>query len=91
MKSPFSKFLASLGRMTVRTQLMAGFGIVLALTCALGGVAIVGLSQVNTRASSLGERWLRGVGCLATMRNALTESCGRRSQTQPHRRQKPPR
>ena len=74
MKSLFSKFLAALGRMTVGIQLMAGFGIVLALTCALGGVAIVGLSQVNSQASSLDERWLRGVGHLATMRNALAES-----------------
>ena len=74
MKSLFSKFLATLGRMTVGIQLMAGFGIVLVLTCALGGVAILGLSQVNTQASSLDGRWLHGVGHLATMRNALAES-----------------
>ena len=74
MKSPFSSLLGALGRMTVGTQLMAGFGIVLVLTCALGAVAIVGLSQVNAQASALEERWLHGVGHLAKIRNALSES-----------------
>jgi methyl-accepting chemotaxis protein len=74
MKSPFARFIAALGRMTVGTQLIAGFGIVLVLTCALGAVAIVGLSQVNTQASALEQRWLHGVGHLATMRSALADS-----------------
>ena len=74
MKSLFSKILASLGRLNVGTQLIAGFGTVLVFTCALGGVAINGLSQVNTQASLLDERWLHGVGHVATMRNALAES-----------------
>ncbi len=70
----FSNFLASLGRLTVGTQLTVGFAVVLLFTCALGAVAIVGLSQVNAQASSLDGRWLHGVGHLATMRNALAES-----------------
>jgi len=74
MKRLFSNSLSALGRLKVGTQLVAGFAVVLVFTCALGGVAIVGLSQVNAQASSLNERWLQGVGHLANMRNALAES-----------------
>ena len=74
MKQACSRILAAVSRLAVGAQLIAGFGIVLLFTCALGGVAIVGLSQVNTQASLLNARWLHGVGHLATMRNALAES-----------------
>jgi methyl-accepting chemotaxis protein len=74
MKRIFSNTLAALGRLGVGTQLMAGFAAVLVFTCALGGVAILGLSKVNTQASSLEERWMYGVGHLAKMRTALAES-----------------
>ena len=76
MKSLLSNLMASLGRLAVGTQLVAGFGIVLVLTCALGGVAIMGLWKVNSQASTLEQRWLHGVGQLAKMRNALSESRG---------------
>ena len=74
MKYLFSDLLAVVGRMTVGTQLAAGFGTVLLLTGALGGVAIMGLSKVNSQASALEARWLHGTGQLAQMRNALAES-----------------
>ena len=74
MRQLFSGLQAALGRMTVGTQLKAGFGIVLLFTCALGGVGLSGLSKVNDQAFALEAKWLRGVGHLAKTRNALSDS-----------------
>ncbi|MFC3146109.1 methyl-accepting chemotaxis protein [Piscinibacterium candidicorallinum] len=58
----------SLMSLTVRTQLLAGFGIVLALTIALGATSIWALRGLQSDAKELSAKWLPMVAGLAELR-----------------------
>jgi methyl-accepting chemotaxis protein len=57
-----------LGALRIRTQLIAGFGIVLALTLTLGGASIWVLRTVYHEAQELSTKWLPMVSHLAQVR-----------------------
>jgi methyl-accepting chemotaxis protein len=68
-----SKFSAALARLGVGVQLGMAFGLVLVLAALVGGVALMALARVDTRAGELEDKWLTGVGLLAEVRNAVVE------------------
>jgi len=55
---------------SVRVKLLVGFGVVLALTLALGVFTTAKLGEVNTAASDLATNWLPSVRLLADLRVA---------------------
>lgn len=57
----------SLSNITIRTKVFMAFGLVLAITLALGGFAISRLAQVNAEAGQIRERWLPGTQIIARM------------------------
>ena len=69
-----SRLRQRLARVSVGRQLYAAFSLVLVLTAVVGGVALNGLARVDAQAAGLADKWLRGVGLLADMRNALVEA-----------------
>ena len=69
----FSRLRQRLARVAIGRQLYAAFALVLVLTAVVGGVALNGLSRVDAQAASLADKWLRGVGLLAEIRNALVD------------------
>jgi methyl-accepting chemotaxis protein len=69
----WAKGMAALQRLGVGWQLACAFGLVLALSAAVGSVALVALARVDTRAAELKDKWLTGVGLLAEVRNAVVE------------------
>jgi methyl-accepting chemotaxis protein len=72
------KMVARLGSvlhgMPVGRQLFAAFGVVLMLTAALGGMALLGLRSVDETSITLSEKWVKGVGDLSDARALVTES-----------------
>ena len=66
--------LSWVGRMRISHRLLASFVLLLALTAALGGFALVGLSRVDTQAGILANKWLVGQGQLSNARAAMLES-----------------
>ena len=74
MKKLWNRVRAATGGMSVRGQLFAAFGLLIALTGVVGGVALAGLGSVDRQADALATRWLRGVGLLADVRSALVEA-----------------
>ena len=73
--SPRGRFTLSamFDRWSVQRQLFAAFGSLMLMMAALGGMAVWGLQHVDRQAESLSDKWLQGVGQLATARNALLE------------------
>ena len=69
----FSHLRDTLGRLTVRQQLIAAFSIILLLTATVGGVALNGLSRVDAQADNLASKWLEGVGFLAELRVGMVD------------------
>ena len=69
-----SRWLAAIGRMQIRAQLYAAFGLVLMLTAAVGAISLTGLSRVDQQVDTMSDKWLRGVGLLAEIRAALVET-----------------
>jgi methyl-accepting chemotaxis protein len=61
------------GRLATRTQLLAAFGAVLAMTLALGVVGLLGLQRVQSDAHELSGKWLPGVGQLAAAKTAMLD------------------
>jgi methyl-accepting chemotaxis protein len=70
----FSHTLKGLSRMRLSHQLYGGFLIVLALTAAVGAMAVDSLNRVNAQADVLSGKWLQGVGQLASTKAAVLES-----------------
>ena len=70
MSNVFS-FSRAMGRLTVGQQLACAFISLLALLGAIGAIALYSVAQVNQKAESLSEKWLHGVGQLATARAAM--------------------
>jgi methyl-accepting chemotaxis protein len=68
-----TRVAAACGRLATRTQLLTAFGAVLAMTLALGVVGLVGLQRVQTDAHELSQKWLPGVGQLATAKTAMLD------------------
>jgi len=62
-----------LARMRVGRKLAAAFGAVLLLTAVLGAAAIDALGAVSHASSELADRWMPGVGHLASARAAILE------------------
>ena len=62
-----------LHRLPVGGQLLSAFGVVLLLTAALGGTALLGLKSVDSEAVALSEKWLKGVGALSDARALVVE------------------
>jgi hypothetical protein len=56
-----------LSRVTIRTKVFVAFGLVLAVTLALGGFAINRLAQVDTAARDIRDTWLPGTQIIARM------------------------
>ena len=70
MTTAFS-FSRAMGRMTVGQQLACAFFSVLALLGVIGAIALYSVAQVNQQAEALSNKWLQGVGQLATARAAM--------------------
>ncbi|HWH80930.1 MAG TPA: methyl-accepting chemotaxis protein [Burkholderiaceae bacterium] len=68
-----SRWRGRLARMGVGRQLYAAFTLSLVLTAAVGALALDGLARVDAQSAALADKWLRGVGLLADIRNALVE------------------
>ena len=66
--------VSALSRMRLGHQLYGGFLIVLALTAAVGAMAVYSLHRANAQAEVLSSKWLQGVGQLANTKEALLES-----------------
>ncbi len=62
-----------LHRLPVGVQLLSAFGVVLLLTAALGGTALLGLKSVDSEAVALSQKWLKGVGALSDARALVVE------------------
>ena len=69
----FSALSTALGRMGVGRQVVSAFMLVLALTAALGAVALLAMSRMDSRSDALSSKWLHGVGQLSEVRSALVE------------------
>ena len=69
-----SNAVNGLSRMRLGHQLYGGFLVVLALTAALGAMAVYSLHRANAQAEVLSNKWLQGVGQLATTKAAVLES-----------------
>src|SRR5579862_7536008 len=63
----------SVSGITIRTKVCIAFGLVLAITVALGGFAINRLSQVNAEALEIREKWLPGTQAIARMGLSLEQ------------------
>ncbi len=70
----FVALRARIDRMTVAGQLYAAFGVLIALTIAMGSIAYVAVSRVDAQADLLAGKWLKGVGLLADARSQVRES-----------------
>jgi methyl-accepting chemotaxis protein len=64
--------------MTMRARLLWAFGVVIALTCALGGMAIMQLGKVQDSVIEIGESWLPSVSVTGALRASASDY--RRSQ-----------
>ena len=62
------------GRLRVGQQLYGAFAVLIALTAAIGGLALYGLARSDAEAGVLAGKWLQGVGHLAVARSAVLES-----------------
>jgi methyl-accepting chemotaxis protein len=69
----WSSLQSRLARLRVGQKLGAAFAAVLLFTAALGAVAVLALQRVENDAADLSNKWLAGVGHLASARNALLE------------------
>jgi methyl-accepting chemotaxis protein len=63
----------SVSSITIRTKVCLAFGLVLAITVALGGFAINRLAQVNAEAGEIREKWLPGTQAIARMGLSLEQ------------------
>ena len=72
------KLVSAIGRayaaLSTRAQLFGAFGVVLVLTAVVGALGLVSLHKVDKEALELSDKWLPGVGHLATARSAALES-----------------
>jgi len=62
------------GRLGLSAQLHLAFALVMLLTVAVGAVGLLGLHHVGTQTKALSEKWLPGVGQIASARAALIEA-----------------
>ena len=56
--------------MKIGTRLAFAFGLVLLLTCAVGGIGLYQTQRVNTGAEQLGTNWLPSIKSLGDIRGA---------------------
>ena len=68
-----TRFSGRFARWRIGTRLMLGFGLVLALTAALGGMSFFELAHVQSASQALADKWMPGVGQLAASRAAILE------------------
>jgi methyl-accepting chemotaxis protein len=59
--------------MTMRARLLWAFGVVIALTCALGGMALLQLSKVQDSVVDIGDNWLPSVRHAGALRAAASD------------------
>ncbi|WP_442775373.1 methyl-accepting chemotaxis protein [Sphaerotilus montanus] len=62
------------GRLGLSAQLHLAFALVVLLTIAVGAVGLFGLHHVGTETNALSEKWLPGVGRIASARAAVIEA-----------------
>jgi methyl-accepting chemotaxis protein len=74
MNKPFHGARFTFARLTVGGQLGLAFGAVLVLAAAIGVVGLLSLARVDDAADELHDKWLSGVGALASTRTALVEA-----------------
>jgi hypothetical protein len=72
-KQPRSGEVNLLQGMTMRARLLWAFGVVIALTCALGGMAIMQLGKVQDSVVEIGENWLPSVRVAGALRTAASD------------------
>ena len=70
----FHRIGQNLARVSVAHQLFGAFLLLLTLMAALGATSIYGLTTLDKQAQALAEKWLSGVGHLATARVAANEA-----------------
>jgi methyl-accepting chemotaxis protein len=73
MMKVFPTLQRRLGRMPIGPKLTAAFGSVLLLTAVLGVAALGALGSVNNASGELADKWMPGVGRLASARSAILE------------------
>jgi hypothetical protein len=64
---------AAFARLSTRTQLFGAFGTVLLLTAAVGAIGLGALHRVHGQAGELSDKWLPGVGYLASVKAGVLE------------------
>lgn len=65
---------ATAGRLGLSGQLHLAFALVVLLTVAVGAVGLLGLHHAGAKTSALSEKWLPGVGGIASARAAVIEA-----------------
>ncbi len=62
------------GNLSIRGKLLCAFGLVLALTAMMGGMAMLKLSQVDTVSQDLAENWLPSVGASSALNTFIGDA-----------------
>ena len=68
------RLAGTVAAMSTRAQLLAAFATVLVLTAAVGAVGLIGLQRVDAQADALSNKWLPGVGHVASAKAAVLDA-----------------